>query len=225
MMLAMRGLPVGVQKILDTIFTLKMLKDAPGIAKQLIDEYHKPTAQRDYNKIDSLVADAIETLGFTTLGIFGSKKSSKGEPAKIREEAVETKEAAAKKESESPNAETSGKVTADEIPKQNRYRATFFAAHPELRGKVIVHHAIEQKVLKRYPGVMTASEIHNLANLRGIPTGLNSKVHLSRIRNEWNAFYREHRTSVTKEQLINKAKEIDQKFGRHFKPPVSGDNQ
>ena len=59
------------------------------------------------------------------------------------------------------------------------YRATFFHANPELQGKVIVHHAVEQQVLKRYPGVVTEAEIHSLENLRGIPKALNSDLHLS----------------------------------------------
>jgi hypothetical protein len=31
--------------------------------------------------------------------------------------------------------------------------------------------------------------------------------------------------TVTKEQLLAKAREIDQKFGRFFNPPVTGANQ
>jgi hypothetical protein len=76
------------------------------------------------------------------------------------------------------------------------YRETFFAAHPELRGKVWVHHAIEQDVLNRYPGVISASEMHSLANLRGVPKEVNSLVHLSQIRKVWNKFYREHPTAT-----------------------------
>ena len=44
----------------------------------------------------------------------------------------------------------------------NNYRATFFAAHPELEGQVVVHHAVEQQVLTRYPGVVSEAEMHSL---------------------------------------------------------------
>jgi RHS repeat-associated protein len=105
------------------------------------------------------------------------------------------------------------------------YRAVFFAAHPELEGKVIVHHAIEQQVLKEFPGVMTEAEIHSLENLRGIPKSINSDVHLSQIRIEWNRFYEPFRkagTAPSKSQLLQKASEIDRKYGSMFVPPVGG---
>ncbi|WP_404333531.1 hypothetical protein AB2M62_10485 [Sphingomonas sp. MMS12-HWE2-04] len=66
------------------------------------------------------------------------------------------------------------------------YRSTFFGAHPELKHKVVVHHAVEKQVLDRFPGVVTESEMHSLENLRGVPTDVNSKLHLSKIRTEWN---------------------------------------
>jgi hypothetical protein len=104
----------------------------------------------------------------------------------------------------------------------NDYRATFFAAHPELEGEVIVHHAVEQGVLTKFPEVVTEAEMHSLENLRGIPTAINSDLHLSQIRVEWNRFYKpfiESGTSPTKAQLLEKATEIDAKFGSKFAPP------
>jgi|GEM_PF-865151 len=104
----------------------------------------------------------------------------------------------------------------------NAYRATFFAAYPELEGQVVVHHAVEQQVLSRFPGVVSKSEIHSLENLRGIPLQLNSELHLSTIRTEWNRFYKlfeANGTSPTKPQLLQKATEIDQKYGTQFNPP------
>jgi hypothetical protein len=100
------------------------------------------------------------------------------------------------------------------------YRNTFFAAHPELQGAVVVHHAIEQQVLTRYPGVVLEAEIHSLQNLRGIPNALNSDLHLSKIRREWNAFYRTH-PNATKEELLEKATEIDLEYGSQFLPPCN----
>jgi hypothetical protein len=97
------------------------------------------------------------------------------------------------------------------------YRATFFSAHPELKGKVFVHHAVEQQALKRYPGAITEAELHSLENLRGIPKELNGQVHLSQIRREWDNFYRTH-ANATKQDLLNMAAEIDRKFGNLFTP-------
>lgn len=106
------------------------------------------------------------------------------------------------------------------------YRKTFFDAYPDASGKVWVHHAVEQRVLKDFPGLVTEAEMHSLENLRGIPLEVNAKVHLSEIRKEWNAFYRTH-LNPTKEQLLEKATEIDRKFGPLFNPPVKheGSNQ
>ena len=100
------------------------------------------------------------------------------------------------------------------------YRATFFAANPTLKGKVWVHHAIEQQVLKKYPGRFTEMEIHALDNLRGIPKTINSDIHLSKIRKEWNAFYKDH-PKATRQQIINKADEIDDMFGKQFTPALN----
>jgi hypothetical protein len=84
---------------------------------------------------------------------------------------------------------------------------------------VVVHHAVEQQVLKRYPGVVSESEIHSLENLRGVPKDLNPDLHLSTIRREWNQFYREN-PSPTKQDFLKKATEIDTKYGAQFNPPV-----
>jgi hypothetical protein len=99
------------------------------------------------------------------------------------------------------------------------YRKTFFTAHPEKRGKVVIHHAVEQGVLKRYPGLVTESEMHSLENLRGISTDANADLHLKAIRQEWTAFYKQHPVA-TKQQLLDKAMEIDEKFGHLFDPPI-----
>jgi hypothetical protein len=64
------------------------------------------------------------------------------------------------------------------------------------------------------------AEIHSLQNLRGIPNALNSDLHLSKIRREWNAFYRTH-PNATKEELLEKATEIDLEYGSQFLPPCN----
>jgi hypothetical protein len=99
------------------------------------------------------------------------------------------------------------------------YKETFFHAHPHLKGKVVVHHAVEQQVLTRYPGVFTESEMHSLENLRGIPNEANSEMHLSQIRRAWNQFYRKT-PNPTQEQILEQATKIDNEFGSRFLPPV-----
>ena len=105
------------------------------------------------------------------------------------------------------------------------YKSTFFKAHPTLEGEVVVHHGVEQQVLTRFPNVVTESEIHSLENLRGIPKDVNPDLHLSAIRVEWNRFYKpfvESGTSPTKAQLLQKATEIDLKYGSKFTPAIGG---
>lgn len=98
------------------------------------------------------------------------------------------------------------------------YRDTFLTANPNV-GDVWVHHAVERQVLKNYPGVITESEMHSLENLRGIPADINSDLHLSKIRMEWNEWY-ENNPSATKADFLKKATEIDMKYGNKFEPPL-----
>ena len=97
------------------------------------------------------------------------------------------------------------------------YRKIFFKANPELKGKVVVHHAIEQQVFRRYPNLFKIEEIHSLENLRGIPKDLNPRLHLSTIRKEWNKFYKIN-PNPSKQTLIDEAKRIDELFGHLFIP-------
>ncbi|MDR6883771.1 hypothetical protein J2X61_005569, partial [Bacillus sp. 3255] len=110
----------------------------------------------------------------------------------------------------------------EELQKVDKnYKRTFFAEHPELEFNVVVHHAIEQQVLTKYPGLFTESEIQSYSNLRGIPKEVNSDIHLSKIRKEWNRFYSaidDGDIALTKENFLNKAAEIDRLFGSSFKP-------
>jgi len=110
-----------------------------------------------------------------------------------------------------PRRASFGKATTDD------YKKTFFDAHPKLKDKVLVHHAVEQQALRRYPRTVNKSEIHSLENLRGVPKARNSKLHLSAIRKEWNKFYRQVK-NPTKQQLLDWATRIDQKYGSQFKP-------
>ncbi len=99
------------------------------------------------------------------------------------------------------------------------YAKTFIDANPKLAGKVVVHHAVPQHVLKKYPGVLDEYELHSLENLRGILKDKNSRLHLKEIRDEWDQFYDTHPTA-TKKQLLQKATEIDLKYGDRFTPKI-----
>lgn len=102
------------------------------------------------------------------------------------------------------------------------YRNTFFKVYPQLRGKVWVHHAVEQAVLKEYPGLVTRSQINSFENLRGIPNQVNSDLHLSQIRKEWNRFYKAHPagSGVTVDDFLDFATTLDTKLGSQFQPPI-----
>ncbi|WCQ97075.1 hypothetical protein NQZ70_09866 [Sorangium sp. Soce836] len=109
-------------------------------------------------------------------------------------------------------------AAAGAVARVANYREVFFGTHPELRGQVVVHHAVEQQVLKRYPGLFTEAEIHSIENLRGIPKSANPDVHLSQIRRSWNEFYRTN-PSPTRQQVFDFATELDARFGAKFNPP------
>ncbi|MFI6459136.1 putative T7SS-secreted protein [Streptomyces sp. NPDC050538] len=102
----------------------------------------------------------------------------------------------------------------------HNYRKTFFSAHPDLEGKVVVHHAIEQQVLKRYPNLFTPDEIHSLENLRGIPKGdINSRIHLSEVRVSWNRFYETH-PNPTRQEVLDQVTRVDDTLGHWFSPRI-----
>jgi hypothetical protein len=102
----------------------------------------------------------------------------------------------------------------------NDYRATFFEAHPELKGQVIVHHAVEQQVQKLYPNLFTKAEINSLENLRGIRLSDNSVLHLSVIRRLWNSFYKDH-PNATSAEILEQATKIDKDYGELFRPALN----
>lgn len=97
---------------------------------------------------------------------------------------------------------------------ERSYEQTFFKAHPDLRGKVVVHHAIEQQVLEKYPGLFKPTEINALENLRGVKKSFfDDKVHKSWMRNMWDDFYKEHPPGqASKQDFYNKRAEIDRVF-------------
>lgn len=122
------------------------------------------------------------------------------------------------------------------------YKGTFFAKHPKLKGKVVVHHSIERQVIRRTTGLFGVGEINKYEFLRGIPKAVNSDVHLSRIRTAWDAFYGlvfgaayKKRKKVPKKtnapkaspekqkkvrgMMENKRDELDRQYGSKFDPP------
>lgn len=100
------------------------------------------------------------------------------------------------------------------------YRQTFYDANPGSQGNVWVHHAIEQQVLSRYPGLFFADEIHSIENLRGVLKGvINSREHLSAIRNMWNDFYASN-PSPTRQDALDYATSIDDQIGQWFTPRI-----
>lgn len=105
---------------------------------------------------------------------------------------------------------------------RKNYTKTFFLAFPHLKGKVVVHHAIPQKVLTEYPGLLTEEALHSLENLRGIPNAINNELHLSAINGIWNEFYRKFPAGKppTLKQLLDQAHEIDEMFGHLFTPSI-----
>ncbi|WP_252687118.1 ribonuclease YeeF family protein [Bacillus vallismortis] len=124
-----------------------------------------------------------------------------------------------KKESVLRRSERSNNKGIEKGKNIKDYKKTFFNEYPDLKGSVVVHHAIEQQILKRHPNLFSIEEIHALENLRGIPKEINSDIHLSKIRRDWNRFYRNN-PNPTKEEVINYMIELDKKYGEDFNPPV-----
>jgi hypothetical protein len=100
------------------------------------------------------------------------------------------------------------------------YRNTFFSRNSTLNaGDYVVHHAVEQKVFDKYPGLFTKEEINSIENLRGIRKEFDINLHQKVIKGEWSDFYRSHPTA-TRQQIIDKVTEIDRKYGHLFEPPI-----
>jgi hypothetical protein len=96
-----------------------------------------------------------------------------------------------------------------------RYRSNFFNQWPLFKGLVVVHHRIEQQVLKLYPGLFTRRELDAVHNLRGIPNGINRDFHLGELRRIWNTFYKRH-PNANKDDFKRFADIIDRFFSNRF---------
>ncbi|MBC3842131.1 hypothetical protein GXW82_23770 [Streptacidiphilus sp. 4-A2] len=106
-------------------------------------------------------------------------------------------------------------------PVSTNYRANFFSANPDVTESdgYWVHHAVERQVLKKYPGLFTADELNAPENLRGIPSSVNSDLHLSRIRVLWNGFYGSN-PAATRQDILDYATFIDDFYGGEFEPRI-----
>jgi hypothetical protein len=68
---------------------------------------------------------------------------------------------------------------------------------------------------------LTEIELNSLENLRGIPASINNEIHLSAIRSRWNQLYSNNSPSrITKQKLLDQAKNIDNEYGHLFNPPI-----
>ncbi|MBK8053353.1 MAG: hypothetical protein IPK35_08800 [Saprospiraceae bacterium] len=95
------------------------------------------------------------------------------------------------------------------------YRTLFYEVANDIQA---VHHAIPQAVLTKYPNLNISQDMmHSLENLRGIPS--NGSVNHQTITNSWTQFYNNY-PNATLQQLIDKAKEIDNQYGHLFVPPI-----
>ncbi|MFF1880215.1 hypothetical protein ACFVVC_01935 [Pseudarthrobacter sp. NPDC058196] len=105
-------------------------------------------------------------------------------------------------------------------PSRGDYRRTFFDANPGIDpSATIVHHAVEQQVSRLYPGLFSRDEINSLFNLRGIPKDINSDLHLSQLRMDWNDFY-EMNPNASREQILEYKNKLDKIYGNQFTPKV-----
>jgi hypothetical protein len=84
-----------------------------------------------------------------------------------------------------------------------------FESNSDLEGQVFVQRA----------GGVVEPKSHSIESPRPKPHG--AEMLLSLIAREWNRFYKAHPTA-TREQLLQKATDIDIMYGRWFTPPVGG---
>jgi hypothetical protein len=110
----------------------------------------------------------------------------------------------------------------------NSYSRKESHALKHLESEIEVHHAVEQRVLDLYPGILSESEIHSLQNLRGFPTDLidsatGKPLHRSTIRIRWDDFYQKYEAlgrAPAKQELLDFATHIDDLYGHLFDPQV-----
>ena len=213
------------------------------IAGALIESL--PSFIPGYGDVTGLIADlkmyrehpderTWKNAGLTALGILPIIPSAAGSIRRV-DKAIEAAEDGAKvaaKEGEevarlgTEQAKSSERIEAlTKTDPSLDYRANFFDEYPHLANEEIeIHHAIPQRTLTRYPGLMTEVEMHAVENLRGISKSIANVVHRSMIHKDWNRFKRENPTT-TRARLEQMKDEIDRKYGHHFVPPISPEGE
>jgi hypothetical protein len=99
------------------------------------------------------------------------------------------------------------------IPSPARASGAINWVDPDLKGKVVIHHAIPKFAFLKYRGSIPLDGLHEIANLRGIPKELDPVEHQRKIHNLWRTFYLDHTTSATAKELRDFALAIDDGFG------------
>ncbi|NRA67359.1 MAG: pre-toxin TG domain-containing protein [Pseudobacteriovorax sp.] len=111
------------------------------------------------------------------------------------------------------------------IAQRKDYRKTYRDHYAHVNDKIgQVHHAAEQRVLTKYPGVLNEKQMHSIENLRGIPNGAAGiQLHQREIRRFWDDVYErfdERGFPPTAGELLKEVKRADDKFGHRFVPPI-----
>jgi hypothetical protein len=128
----MEAMPLKARQAALTFFTLRMAAETPEIAKQLGDEYGKPPEQRDPDKIDKLLADAIQNIGFTAAGGVGLKRglTPTEPPAKVQVQWREVQSPSRDVKPQAPEAKPQAEQPVKSPPARRPY--SDFQDHPSV---------------------------------------------------------------------------------------------
>jgi len=113
-------------------------------------------------------------------------------------------------------------LIAQKLERVPNYRDAFFNAHPGLipvADKIFVHHSLPQDLLTKYPGLFSAAEVNDVANLRGIYKSTNSKLHNGKINKDWFRFFKAHKSVGLSQQRVTDMRNlVDNQYGFQFIP-------
>jgi|GEM_PF-2947292 len=114
----------------------------------------------------------------------------------------------------------------------------FFAARPDLKGKVVIFHALPLSILHQYTGIFTYAELHDTANMRPVsidklcstkpypresgyifprltPALLFKDARMLSLYKEWQEYFKAHKTTTRAALLAQRAK-MDKKYAALF---------
>jgi len=114
----------------------------------------------------------------------------------------------------------------------------FFAARPELKGKVVIFHALPLSILHYYPGIFKSTELHDAANMRPVSidrlcstrpypresgyifprltAGLLFKdARMLSLYKDWQEYFKSHKTTTRAALLAQRAK-MEKKYAMLF---------